>query len=126
MKRFLFVWGMSLCLTTPAAADQYDGIYRGLVAAAYSHMETAYRCRTLIGLSDYRDARVTAENSLRLSGMPTDIAFHAVERMVTKMQATQPRELRALSLADCFIHLRTTQTNLLAQEGKMQSYWQRQ
>ncbi len=123
MKQFLFIWLISLFLTTSAAADEYDGIYRDLVAAAYRHMETAYHCRTMIGLSRFHEARVTAENSLRLSGIPTDIAFQAVEQMVAKMQTAKPGRSRALSLTDCMINMRSTQFDLQARENRMRSYW---
>lgn len=123
MKPFLLLWLISLSLTTPAAADHYDGIYRGLVLASYRHMETAYRCRRLIGVSHYQDARVTTENSLRLSGMPTDIALLAVEKMVVRMQKAWPERSEIPSLTECLTKMRNTQIDLQTWQTKLRSYW---
>lgn len=121
MKTLLSVCLISLSSAFPAAADHgYDEAYRGYVGAAYRHLETAYNCRALIGRSHFEDARVAAENSLRLSGLPTDIALRSVEKMLEKIRRDEKTEPR-LSFAQCATKAATTRAELQTRGRKLQS-----
>nr|OAP90244.1 hypothetical protein A4U53_30490 [Rhizobium leguminosarum] len=121
MKTFLSVCLISLSSAIPALADHgYDDAYRGYVGAAYRHLATAYNCRALIGRSHFEDARVAAENSLRLSGLPTDIALRSVEKMLEKIRRDEKKEPR-LSFAQCATKSAATQAELQTREKKLRS-----
>jgi hypothetical protein len=121
MRTFLSVCFVSLFSAIPAFADHgYDEAYRGYVGAAYRHLATAYNCRALMGRSHFEDARVAAENSLRLSGLPTDIALRSVEKMLEKIRRDEKTEPR-LSFAQCATKSATTQAELQTREKKLQS-----
>ncbi|MDK4724951.1 hypothetical protein [Rhizobium phaseoli] len=122
MRTFLPVCLISLTAALPALADhRYDEAYRGYVGAAYSHLASAYACRALLGRSHYEDARITAENSLRLSGMPTDIALRSVEKMLEKIRRDDKRGPQ-LSYAQCATKAATTRAELQRWEKKLLSH----
>ncbi|WP_143534207.1 hypothetical protein [Rhizobium sullae] len=121
MKTFLSVCLISSSSAIPAFADHgYDEAYRGYVGAAYRHLATVYNCRALIGRSRYNNARVAAENSLRLSGMPTDIALRSVEKMLEKIRRDEKTKSH-LSFAQCATKAAMTHAELQARERKLQS-----
>ncbi|WP_143535283.1 hypothetical protein [Rhizobium sp. N122] len=121
MKIFLHVCLISLSSAIPAFADHgYDTAYKGYVGAAYRYLATTYNCRAVIGRSHYENARVAAENSLRLSGVPTDIALRSVEKMLDKIRTDEKTKAR-LSFAQCAAKAASTQAELQAWERKLQS-----
>jgi hypothetical protein len=122
MKTLLGAWLISFSLTFPALADRYEEAYRGFVSAAYRHMEIAYNCRMVLGRSRYEDARVAAENSLRLSGMPTDIALRSVEKMVVEIKAAASKHPPHLSFAQCAARTTTTRVELRAWQARLRPH----
>ena len=121
MKAFLSVCLISLSSAIPAFADHgYDAAYRGYVGAAYRNLATTYNCRAVIGRSRYEDARIAAENSLRLGGLPTDIALRSVEKMLEKIRR-ESKSASHLSFAQCATKTATTQAELQTRERKLQS-----
>ncbi|WP_018236822.1 hypothetical protein [Ensifer sp. BR816] len=95
----------------PALADPYQEAVNGLMRASFRHMEQTYVCRNLTGLSRYKDALVAAENSVRLTGVPTDVAMATVAKMAASVE-TAPQRLHP-SLSDCAAGVARTKQELL-------------
>jgi hypothetical protein len=114
---------MSLAFAMPAAADNYDSAYRGLAAASFRHLEAAYRCRGALGASAYIQARVAAENVMRLSGVPTDVALREVTRMVRKIETRPTDNAAATELYPCITELRDALSAVNVWQSKVEFYW---
>jgi uncharacterized protein YbjT (DUF2867 family) len=124
MKIVVAFCAMSLAAAMPATADNYDSVYRGLTAASFRHLEAAYRCRSALGPSAYTQARVAAENVMRLSGVPTDVALREVTRMVRKIEARPAETAAAMALYPCLTDVRDTLSDIHAWQAKVDVYWQ--
>jgi hypothetical protein len=72
-------------VAAPAWAEPYQKAIDGLVQASYRYLAITHECRGLIGITSFQQARATAENSARATGMATDQVMLAVERMVTRL-----------------------------------------
>lgn len=114
---------MSLAFAMPAAADNYDSAYRGLAAASFRHLEAAYRCRGALGASAYIQARVAAENVMRLSGVPTDVALREVARMVRKIEMRPTDNAAAMELYPCITDVHATLSDIHAWQAKVEVSW---
>jgi hypothetical protein len=123
MKLAVAFCAMSLAAAMPATADNYDSVYRGLAAASFRHLEAAYRCRGALGLSAYTQARVAAENIMRLSGVPTDVALREVKRMVRKIEARSADNAVAIELYPCITDVRDTLSDIHAWQSRVEVYW---
>ena len=123
MKSVAALCLMSLVFAMPAAADNYDNAYRGLAAASFRHLQAAYRCRGALGLSAYTQARVAAENVMRQSGVPTDVALRQVTRMVRKIEARPTDNAPAMELYPCITDVNATLLEIHAWQAKIEVYW---
>ncbi|MBP1886510.1 hypothetical protein [Sinorhizobium mexicanum] len=101
----------------PALADPYQEAVDGLMRASFRHMEQTYICRGLTGLSRYQDALVAAENAVRLTGVPTDLAMSTVAKMASNIE-TAPQRVRQPSLSDCAVGVTRTKQELLGWGAK--------
>ena len=99
-------------LPCSAFADSYQAAINGLMRASYRHLELTYDCRDVLGLSRYREARVAAENAVRATGMPTDVAMSAVAKMASRVEAGASRKARP-GLNDCTAGVARTKRELL-------------
>ncbi|WP_426127688.1 hypothetical protein [Pararhizobium sp. PWRC1-1] len=123
MKIVVAFCAMSLAAAMPATADNYDSVYRGLTTASFRHLEAAYRCRSALGPSAYTQARVAAENIMRLSGVPTDVALREVTRMVRKIEARPAASAAAIELYPCIADVRDTLSEIHAWQSRVEVYW---
>ncbi|ANP86032.1 hypothetical protein [Rhizobium leguminosarum] len=123
MKPLISTCALFLSIAAPVWADDYDTLYRGLTAASYRHLQTTYNCRAALGPSAYREARITAENVLRISGVATDIALNEVDRMVAKIE-TGESDTNRTSLNPCLDNTRRSLSNVRAWQKKVAVYWQ--
>ncbi len=70
-----------------------------------------YVCREITGLSRYRNAFVAAQNAIRATGMPTDIAMSTAVKMVSNIEAAPAAPDPGFS--DCTIGVTRTKQELL-------------
>ena len=87
MKRMMIGILATAILALPAVAEPYQKTIDGLMRASYRYMELTYACRHVNGLAQYRNAEVAAENAVRATGMPTDVAMSTVARMASRIRA---------------------------------------
>ncbi len=100
-------------------AQGHDIALRGLLRAAYQNMATTHECRDIIGPSGYVLARAKAANAFRLTGMPTDVAFRAVEKMVRKIEKNATKKTASSSLSECIAMTRQSEGNLRLWQSKI-------
>nr|WP_200991901.1 hypothetical protein [Rhizobium rhizogenes]QCL10591.1 hypothetical protein pC6.5d_698 [Rhizobium rhizogenes] len=105
---------------TAAWADPYLEAIHGLMRASYQHLALTYACRDVTGMSQYREARVAAENAARATGMPTGVAMQTVEKMTARILATPVKNPHP-SLNDCATGVTRTKQKLLAWRAKFRS-----
>ncbi|WP_028748293.1 hypothetical protein [Rhizobium mesoamericanum] len=118
MRLTMVIGGLAAVMfATPASADSYQDAIDGLMRASYRHMALTYACRDVTGPSQYRDARVAAENAARATGMPTDVAMRAVEKMAIRIRAV-PAENPRPSLNGCTAGVSRTKQELLGWRAK--------
>jgi hypothetical protein len=115
--RLTMVGVAAVMFATPALADSYQDAINGLMQASYRHMALTYACREVTGLSQYRDARVAAENAARATGMPTDVAMSAVEKVATRIRTVSAEGPR-LSVNTCTAGVARTKQELLGWRSK--------
>lgn len=106
-------------LVGSARADTYQEAMDGLVQASYRHMELTYACREITGLSRYRSALVAAQNVVRATGMPTDIAISTVNKMASSIKAAPG--VFEIGFSDCTIGVSRTKQELLNWRTKLRS-----
>jgi hypothetical protein len=119
MKRNAIAGALIIVMfAAPVWAEPYQDAIHGLMRASYRHMDLAYACRDLVGISRYREARVAAENAARATGMPTDVAMSAVDKMAAHIHAT-PGKGSHPGLNDCSTGLMRTKREVLAWRAKL-------
>ncbi|WP_144083753.1 hypothetical protein [Rhizobium leguminosarum] len=118
MRLTMVIGGLAaVMLAAPASADSYQDAINGLMQASYRHMALTYACREVTGLSQYRDARVAAENAARATGMPTDVAMSAVAKIATRIRIVSAESPR-LSANTCTTGIARTKQELLGWRTK--------
>ena len=118
MRLTMVIGGLAAVMfAAPALADSYQDAINGLIRASYRHMALTYACRDVIGLSQYSDARVAAENAARATGMPTDVAMSAVEKMATRIRTVSSESPRP-SVNGCTAGVARTKQELLGWRAK--------
>ncbi|NKQ72900.1 hypothetical protein C3Y89_21550 [Rhizobium sp. UPM1132] len=100
-----------------ALADSYQAAIDGLTRASYRHMELTYACRHVTGPSHFSNARVAADNAVRATGMPTDMAMTTVDKMVSRIRSAPALKARP-SLTDCTTGIAQTKQELLHWRAK--------
>ncbi|MBY5605740.1 hypothetical protein HFO50_32235 [Rhizobium leguminosarum] len=95
-----------------ASADSYQVAIDGMMRASYRHMELTYACRHVTGPSQFSNARVAADNAVRATGIPTDMAMATVEKMASIITAAPERKARP-SLTECTTGVARTKQELL-------------
>jgi hypothetical protein len=123
MKTLISTCAVFLSFAATAWADDYDTLYRGLTAASYRHLQTTYVCRAVLGPGGYREARITADNILRMSGVATDVALSEVDRMVAKIENSKA-EISQTALSPCLNNTRRSFSNVQTWKKKVMVYWQ--
>ncbi|RVG05303.1 hypothetical protein CN230_26940 [Sinorhizobium meliloti] len=112
MKSTMFMGILAVSMIVGSArADSYHEAIDGLMRASYRHMELTYVCREITGLSRYRNAFVAAQNAIRATGMPTDIAMSTAVKMVSNIEAAPAAPDPGFS--DCTIGVTRTKQELL-------------
>jgi hypothetical protein len=119
MKRTLVAL-VAAMLAAPAWADPYQDTIDGLMWASNQHLAMTYACRRVTGISQYRDARVVAENAARATGMPTDVAMQAVEKMTFRIKSAAVKHPQP-QLTDCTTGVSRTKKEVLIWRAKFRS-----